>query len=164
MNWDAAKDAALLALGLYGAGLSSLNWWNASQRDKRRVLVRVNTVFTTYTNGSIGAPFARVEAVNVGHREVTIASISFEIDGKHLVPFTRDAFPAMPDTSLPAALKDGGTAHLIMAYADIAQALLDIGQRTKTIIIPFCRDSIGTTYRGDDWEFDPTAFSASARQ
>lgn len=155
MGWDTAKDVGLFALGVYGAVLSSLNWWNANQRDKRRIRVKISTAMPTYTNGQVGAPFACIEAVNIGHRDVTITSLSLEIGDKHLAPLSQNTFPGIADTVLPAVLKDGGTAQLFLAYAEIGHALVDIGLRSKTSVVPYCQDSSGEKYRGSPWEIDP---------
>lgn len=153
------KDVTLFALAIWGAGLSTMNWWQSRLREKRRIQVSLQTMMLTYTNGTLGAPYAQIQAVNAGHRDVTITSIALEVEGQRLVAMSSDSFPAKPDTRLPVILKDGASAHLLMSYADIGQALIYSGRRAKVDVIPIAEDSLGVTHRGKPWHVDPVEFT-----
>jgi hypothetical protein len=154
-SFPTVKDLVIFLLAIYGAGLSTFNLIQAVRKDRRRVSVRYSTVMPTY-GGTVGRCFAKVEAVNVGHRPVTITSLSFELpSGAKLVSFDSDQLPGFPDTRLPAVLSDGQTAHATISYADIAGALVSAGRTGKTRLTPYCEDTVGKVYRGEAWLADP---------
>jgi hypothetical protein len=60
-------------------------------------LVTASTAMPAY-GGRLGRPFAKIEAVNVGHRIVVIRTLTFELpSGDRLMPLSGDAFLGMPD-------------------------------------------------------------------
>jgi len=149
------KDAVLFFIAIYGAALSTFNWRQAVKRDRREITVSASTIMPTY-GSELGPPFAKVEAINTGHRVVTVKTITFEIaNGSRLAPMVADRFPGMPDTRLPATLTDGRTAYLMMPYSEIAQALLHNRQSGKIKLTPICVDTADNIYRGESWEIDP---------
>lgn len=100
--WPIAKDVALFLVALYGAVLSTFNWRQAVRNDRRVVKVGVSTAMPGYADGRLGPPFAKVEAINVGHRVVVVKTLTLELEnGDQLLPAQADAFPGMPDTRLP---------------------------------------------------------------
>ena len=149
------RDVVIFLLAIYGAGLSTFNLRQAMRREKRRVMVKFNTMVPTYADGSLGERYASIEATNVGHRVVRIETIGWSLPGnRHMFPTVRNSFPGMPDTDLPASLEDGDTARLIMSYADIAGALSDGGYTGTVEITPYCKDTTGKTHTGKPWQFD----------
>jgi hypothetical protein len=160
LTLSAAKDVLLFLLAVYGAALSTFNWRRSVRKSRREVQVSVSTAMPTYNDGRLGPCFAKVEATNAGHRAVTITALSLELTtGERLFSAIPDAFPGMQDTSLPAALSDGQSAHLFISYRDIAAALIQNGRRGMTKLTPVCNDSVGGIYKGDPWEVDPDEFS-----
>jgi hypothetical protein len=149
------KDVVIFLLAIYGAGLSTFNLIQAVRKERRTISVRYSTVIPTY-GSTLGRCFAKVEAVNAGHRPVTIKTLALELQsGAKLFSFQSDQLPGMPDTRLPAVLSDGATAHLFVPYADIAGALVNAGCAGKTPLRPYCEDTVGNEYRGDVWLADP---------
>lgn len=109
--------------------------------------------------GQVGAPFAKLEAVNTGQRAVTIKTISFQLPNRsRIFPMARDLFPLMSDTNLPATLADGQSAYLIMPYADIANALLHGGHTRRIRLTPVSVDTADNVYTGKPWDVDPHEF------
>ena len=162
MDWSIAKDLLLAALAIYGAALSTINWRNAERKDRRQIKVNMGTAMLTYTDGSLGAPFAHIEATNIGHRAVTIASLYIGFtDNRRMVATSNDAF-GTPDTRLPVDLKDGGSAVLYMPYSDIAHALQRAGLTGKVVLIPTAEDSSGGLHRGKPWSTSAQELMASA--
>lgn len=156
------KDVVLFLLAIYGAALSTFNWRQATRREKRIVKVRALTS-TPVFGGRLGQPFARLEAINIGHRPVTISSIAFELPGKRRVfSMTMDSFPGVEDTRLPATLSDGQTAHRHIPYREFARTLIDDGIAGKIKIYPICDDSAGNIHRGEPWEVDPKEMLAAS--
>jgi hypothetical protein len=154
-SFSTVKDVVIFALAIYGAGLSTFNLIQAVRKDRRRVSVRVSTAMPTYGD-TLGRCFAKIEAVNVGHRPVTIASLSLELpSGARLLSFGSNQLPGFPDTRLPAVLADVQTAHATISYADIAGDLVGAGHAGKTPLTPYCEDTVGTVYRGKVWLADP---------
>ena len=151
------KDILLSVIALYGAILSTFNYVQAARKDRRAVIVKSSTVMPTYGN-TLGNCFAKVEAINAGHRAVTISNLAFEVpEGQRLFPMG-SGVPGMEDTQLPASLSDGESAHLFVAYRDIGDALVSRGRTQKTNLIPICIDSLGGVYKGEPWEVDPHEF------
>jgi hypothetical protein len=160
-DWfPATRDVVLFVLAVYGALLSTFNWRQAVRRDRRSVAVTISTALPTFDNGSIGDCFAKIEAVNTGHRVVTISTLTLELDrGRRMFTMQGDSFPGMPDTRLPATLADGESAHLFIAYRQIGEALLRDGARQGGKVTPVCQDTVGNVYRGKPWNVNPSEFS-----
>ena len=160
LTFPTIKDVVLFGLAIYGALLSTFNWRQAAQKNKRSINVSISTAMPTYANGTIGQCFAKVEAVNDGHRTVTVSTLTLELEsGGRFFPTTSNAFPGIPDSPLPAILSDGQTAHLFLSYQQIADALINNGHRQKTKVRPVCVDTVGGVYKGKPWEVDPVEFS-----
>ncbi|KQV08910.1 hypothetical protein [Devosia sp. Root105] len=163
MDWTILKDVLLALLAVYGAVLSTINWRNAARKDQRLVKVNMGTAMLTYTDGTLGAPFAQIEATNVGHRAVTISSLYIGFpDNKKMVVTSNDAF-GKPDTRLPVELKDGSTAVLYMPYADIADTLHRAGLTGKVVLTPIAADTAGGLHRGAPWTTSADELMATAR-
>lgn len=153
-----ARDVVLFVIAIYGAVLSTFNWRQAVKKDRREITVSASTAMPTYGD-QLGPPYAKLEAVNTGHRVVTVKTLTFETaSGARLAPMLTDRFPGMPDTKLPASLSDGQSAHLLLPYSDVAEALMGNGQTGKTKLTPVCVDSADNVYRGEPWEVDPQEF------
>jgi hypothetical protein len=158
-QWSFIKDAVLFCIAIYGAALSTFNWRQAVRKDRREITVQTSTAMPTYHNGGLGPPFAKIEAINTGHRLVTVKTITFELPtGGRMFPMTAGGFAGMPDTRLPATLTDGQSAFMMMSYADIGDALIGNGKTGKVKLTPVCIDSADTVYRGKPWEVDPHEF------
>ncbi len=152
------RDVVLFGIAIYGAVLSTFNWRQAAKKDRRQITVSVSTALPTYGD-QLGAPYAKLEAVNTGHRVVTVKTLTFETpSGARLAPMLTDRFPGMPDTRLPVSLSDGQSAHLLLPYSDIAEALIGNGQTGKVKLTPVCVDSADNVHRGEPWDVDPREF------
>jgi hypothetical protein len=160
ITFPVMKEVVLFLVAVYGAVLSTFNWRQAVKKDRRNIKVVASSAVPTLESGALGPCFAKVEAVNVGHRPVTITALTFELPtGGRLATFAPDGLPGAPDTRLPATLADGQSAHVFMSYREIAIALLKSG-RGKTRLTPVCDDSAGGTYRGDPWNVDPNEWQS----
>ncbi|MGE0653266.1 MAG: hypothetical protein AB7P12_16205 [Alphaproteobacteria bacterium] len=149
-----AKDVLLLGIAVWGAALSTFNWWTARSKEARYVKVNTGTRFVTYDDGSFGPAFISIQAVNAGHRPVKIDFLAFELpDRRRLITIERNMFAGAPDTTLPVTLADGETASLHIPYAEIGKGLLRLGIK-KAKIYPIAIDTIGTRYRGGAWKVD----------
>jgi hypothetical protein len=159
VTFSVIKDVVLFLLAIYGAALSTFNWRQAVGRERRRILVKATTAMPTY-GSQLGPAFACLEAINIGHRVVTVATLVFELaDTKERIyPMESNTFPGLPDTQLPVALSDGQSAKVYLAHRQLADALLSHGRGT-TKLVPVCVDSVGGVYRGEPWEVDPAQFS-----
>lgn len=153
--FSTVKDVVIFLLAIYGAGLSTFNLIQAVRKERRRISVGYSTVMPTY-GGTLGRCFAKVEAVNVGHRPVTVKTLTFELhSGTKLFSFQSEQVPGFPDTRLPTVLADGQTAHALFPHADIAAGLISAGFTGKARLTPYCEDTVGNVYRGEAWEVDP---------
>ena len=154
LNLSVLKDILLTIVALYGAILSTVNFRQAVRKEHRVLAVKMSTAMPAW-GSKMGNCYARIEATNSGHRPVTVSTLTIELPSGKRIYSIGDGFPGVSDTSLPASLSDGGSAHLLMAYKDIGHALLNSGYTGKTKITPICVDSLGTEHRGDPWEVDP---------
>lgn len=154
------KDVLLFLLAVYGAALSTFNWRQSIRKEQRIITVNLSTAMPTYPDGSVGPCFAKLEAINTGHRTVNIVTLAIELPtGGRLYPTMRSSLPGILDTPLPATLSDGQSAHLFMAYRDIAAALIQSGRTEKIKLTPVCEDSAGGVHKGAPWDVDPHQFS-----
>jgi hypothetical protein len=158
------KDVLLFALAIYGAALSTFNWRSAVRKEKRVIEVRLSTLVPTLADGNLGQPHVKIEAVNIGHRPVTIAALTLEVpSGTRLWTTSFDLFSGFPDTRLPATLSDGQIAHLSIPYSALVERLAAEAGTGKTTITPVCLDTAGNVYRGKKWEVDLSDFARAAR-
>jgi hypothetical protein len=158
-TWETFKDIVLFAIAVYGAWLSTVNWLQARDKDKRRIDVSAGSVIPAFMDGRTGATYARITAVNTGHRPVTVTGLTFQLrEGGRLAILSSSGIPGQPDTQLPATLADGESAYATIAYRDIAQALRQSGRSGTVKLTPICDDSAGTTHIGNAWDVDVDEF------
>lgn len=154
-----AFDAATLLIAVYGAALSSLVYRRDGQKDQRAVLVRLSSFAPVWYGQGVGANMAKVEAVNTGHRPVTVTYLTLRLPNLHTLASLSSGVPGMPDTALPAVLNDGDIAHKSWSYSDIGHALLGAGYRQDVLLTPVATDSTGRKYIGEAWSVSPTEFA-----
>lgn len=160
LTWSLAKDVVLALLAAYGAILSTLNWRQARDKERRQVKVALSTVVPAYADGNLGGSFARIEVTNVGHRAVTIKTVALELPGgARMFRGMGRPFPGIRDPDLPVSLADGQSASFHLAYADIGEALIASGRSSITKIAPVCEDTADNEYRGKEWPVNPAEFS-----
>jgi hypothetical protein len=154
----AAKDFSLLALALYGAILSTINWRLAARRDARRIKVVMGAAMPAL-GSRVGPPYAKVEAINVGHRAVMIDILTLELpSGARMFTAYGSGIAGLESTRLPASLNDGESAQYIVSYEDIGQALRSHNLGRGTNLTPVCVDTAGNVYKGKPWKVDPDEF------
>ena len=133
MTWEALKDYVLFGLAIYAAVLSSLNWWQSRRKDRRTLRVTLKRGVVRIGDGH--SAFAVIEAVNTGHRTISITRLTAELPNKKQIELTRSSAIFL-NTPLPATLGDG----------DIA------GYKDTITICALAEDSIGNIYRSDTHE------------
>jgi hypothetical protein len=158
----AAKDLVLLALALYGAILSTINWRHSARRDAAQIKVVIGPMRPT-EGPQPGPPYARVEAINVGQRTVMIDILTLELPsgGRMFTPYM-SGIAGLESTRLPASLDEGETARYIVSYEEIGRALRSHGLGRGTKLTPVCIDAAGRVTKGKPWEIDPDEFSPAA--
>lgn len=154
MTFAILKDAVLFVLAIYGAALSTLNWYTNQKRDRRSLKVELNTVMVAYQNRKLGSRYVQISAVNDGLQVVTVSSIYLLLPGGKKLMMTAPGDFAQPDTDLPAKLASTETAKAHMSYTDVAIALFGSGKTGKITVYPACEDSLGKTYRGKQISID----------
>lgn len=146
------KDVTLFILAIWGAALSTFNWRQAVQKNRRCVEVSTVTAMPAYGDGNLGTCYAEIKATNTGHRPVTVTTIVFELpDNARLFPTALQGLPGMQNTPLPVTLKDGESVRHHISYRDIANALINSGRNNITELTPICEDSTGGIHRGKPW-------------
>ena len=149
------KDILLSMLALYGAVLSTFNYTQSVRKERRSVVVSLSTAMPTY-GAIVGDCFAKIEAINAGHRPVTISTLALEVpEGQRLFSTGSGGAPGMSDTQLPISLADGQSAQVFFSYKAIGDTLVRYGCTQKIKLTPICEDSFGTVYKGKLWEVDP---------
>jgi len=150
----AAKDLVLLALALYGAVLSTINWRHLTRRDAARIKLVISTMMPA--QGSQGGPYAKIEAINLGQRTVAIDILTLQLPSgaRMFTPYNTD-IAALESTRLPASLQVGGMARYIVSCEEIGRALRSHGLGRGTKLLPVCVDTAGNVYEGEPWEVDP---------
>jgi len=163
ISFGIVKDVVLFALAIWGAGLSTYSFLSAKRKDARSIAVRQSTVMHTF-GSSLGPPIARLEAINTGHRVVTVSTLTFETStGGRIFPLTDNRFVGMKDTPLPTTLGDGQSAQMHLSYEEIADALISNGKVGKVSITPICVDSTGGVHRGEVWHVDTDELTRMGR-
>jgi hypothetical protein len=149
------KDGALFIVAIYGAVLSTINYWRARQKDRRSIRVVLNTVMPTY-GASLGPPFFCLQAVNMGHRVSLVSVLTLQLpDRRRIWPICSNQVAGMNDTSFPARLAEGEVAQRYISYEDVGNALMAHGIVTKTKLTPICEDTTGGQYAGKPIGVDP---------
>jgi hypothetical protein len=152
------KDVLLSVVALYGAVLSTFNYTQSVRKERRSVVVSLSTAMPTY-GATVGDCFAKIEAINAGHRSVTISTLALEFpEGQRLFSTGSVGAPGVSDTQLPISLADGQSAQMFFSYKDIGNTLVSHGRTQKIKLTPICIDSFGTVYKGKLWDVDPREF------
>jgi hypothetical protein len=150
----AAKDLVVLALALYGAILSTINW-RALRKDARQIKVALGTVMPT-CGSRPGPAYAKIEAINVGQRAVSIDILTLELpSGARMFTPYSTGIAGLESTRLPATLEDGEIAQHVVSHEEIGRALRSHGLGRGTRLTPVCVDTAGNVYKGKPWEVDP---------
>jgi hypothetical protein len=158
----AAKDLGLLALALYGAILSTINWRHSAKRDAAQIKVVAGML--PAWGSQAGPPYARVEAINLGQRSVTIDILTLELpSGARMFTPYKSGIAGLESTRLPATLNDGETARYIVSCDEIGRALRSHGLGRGTRLTPVCVDTAGRVTRGKPWEVDPDQLLATSQ-
>ena len=153
-NFAVVKDVVLFVLAIWGAGLSTYSFLVAKRKEKRSIQVKVSTVMLTY-GSELGPPIAKLEAINIGQRVVTVSTLTFETPTKgRMFPLAENRYPGMSDTKLPVSLNDGQSAQMHISYHEIGEALVGNGKTGRIRIVPVCVDSTGGEHRGEPWDID----------
>jgi len=154
MLFAAYKDVLLFILAIYGAVLSTFNFAQARRKEQRNIEFRVSLTRPTF-GPQYDQPFARLEAINVGQRVVSIRALYFALQSvEKLNTPKNDKFIHETDSRLPAELADGQIAHVLIAYSTIANALVKIGRVEELMLVPVCEDTSGNIHRGKPWTFN----------
>jgi hypothetical protein len=158
-----AKDVVLFLLAIWGAGLSTYSFRAARRKDKRLIHMRKTTVMLTY-GSELGPPIAKLEAINIGQRTVSVSTLTFETPTKgRIFPLRTNRFPGLIDSDLPISLADGQSAQMHISYKEIGEALTVSGKSIRVKIVPICVDSTGGEHRGEPWEVDTNELMAIGR-
>lgn len=157
-TWALAKDILLAVIAFYGAILSTFNWRQAIKRDRRSLVVKLQTTIP-YFGAELESPLCEVRVTNTGHRPVTVTTIALALpNGAQIFSIADAHLPWIRNTSLPAALTDGESASIYIAYNAIGEGLMQRGYTDKVQVTAVCEDSTGTVYRGGHWTIDPIEF------
>lgn len=137
-------------LAIYGALLSTYTFW-ATRRDKRRrVDVAISFGFLTLPQG-LSPEMMLIKYANPGHVTVTINSPGLELpDGRTLAFFRGKT----SDVTFPHALEPGKGCTIWNPAGDLVEQLVENGFSGTVRLVPFCRDQIGTTFKGKRYDFD----------
>lgn len=147
-------EGVTLAIALWGAGLGT--WTAVSQwrKDHVRVEAHLSWGLIGMTDGS--APGALLmEARNVGHRPVEIASFQLRLpDGQNMV--------FLPEPRLPCQLEPGQSAKAWVYATQLSQTLAEHGYAGALDVRAVCRDAIDRNYVSNALQIDPAALRTIA--
>jgi hypothetical protein len=158
--YSVIKDPLLFLIAIYGAALSTINWRQAVRKERRAIVVRASEHSEHNDSGEpwAFAKFAKIEATNIGHRPVTVKTLTFELPtGIRMCATPSEEFPSVSGTVLPASLSDGQSAYSYMSYLYIACEIaceLNKSKNRKIKLIPTCEDSAGGIHKGAPWAVD----------
>lgn len=156
-TFDQLKEWALLLLALYGAALSTFNWYYERSKTKRVVRVTHGYKYPITYTGDIGPEYLEIRATNAGERQVTIATLTLEHPNGGWFANQVDAIHGLEDTARPFALSDGETGSAHFSMLGLRSALRRNGFTMHTTVRPLAVDTLGTRYRGAPIGIDPSA-------
>jgi len=160
MEWwnDWGKDVVVALIAIYGAALSTINWWQARRKDQRTLRldwddhIHRNVPDGRFFGSTKSVPVLIVKATNTGYRSVPVAALGIELeDGTPL----RTDYDGSRTTRLPAQIGDGAVASAWIDEEEVLRALQrelkrdDRASLPATIrVFPYAKSAIGGTYRG----------------
>lgn len=80
------KDVVLLVIAVWGAALSTFNWWTGRLKERRNIRLKLSTYTPVFQNGTLGQRYVRVTAVNAGHRAVKIDHLALALKERSVGP------------------------------------------------------------------------------
>ena len=159
-TYDNIKDVVIFLLAIWGAVLSTINWRQNTDKNKRCIKVTASTAMPAYETGDLGDCYAEIKATNTGHRSVTVNRLFFELPDKAtLVLISSQGLPGVSNPQFPVTLADGESVSCYISYRDIASALVNSNRSEKVRLTPVCEDSASGVYKGEAWDVDPAEFS-----
>jgi len=138
------SDVITLFIALYGAILSTAIFWREQQKDRRTLRVSCRISFGISARGTTtGQHYLSIEAVNNGHRPITITQVGLLTNTKEI------CIPVMSDPNfypIPKKLEDGESVMVHMDWNDITNADPRLKDKKAYYIKAFVEDAEGEKY------------------
>ena len=133
------SDLLTLLIALYGAILSTVIFLRERQKEYRTLRVSCNVSLGTSSKGITGR-YISIEAVNIGHRPITIIQAGLKSNTKEIL------IPVISDPNfypIPKKLEDG---DLLMVHIDWDDIVNAAKEKKVYYIKAFVEDAEGKKY------------------
>src|SRR5713226_2289552 len=135
------KDIIFIALGAWGAILSTYNWLRDLHDRQTRLKLSVAIGRIGDGRGHISQPLVNCTIANPSRNTITISTFGFALPNKKIL-----AYPLPIGASLPLELAPGKSGMLAVDMADLADLARAEGFSGPVNITPICCDQIGKRY------------------
>lgn len=142
------KDIATVLIAIYAAALSTYTFLTNRRKDRPDIVVEVTTDLR-------GTPpvinlMVTLNALNVGHRPVTLAVTGFLLPDGQIMDFIRPQI----DVEFPHKLVSGERCRAWMEIGNLKANLMKAGYYQKVEVVGYFRDEVNRIYKSKKWEFD----------
>jgi hypothetical protein len=148
------KDVVPPVLGVAGFALSVFNFWKAANKDKRQIKVSLGMAMIAVSNDSDTNTLVTIEAVNVGHRQVTLGSMVLELPSRKKLAIMRQKYGPLVNPTFPMQLTDGQNATLYIPLLELKAALNEAGEGKHPLICALCTTTSGEKFRSKMQKFE----------
>jgi len=141
--WDNIVGVITTVLAIYGAVLSSLNFWHMRKRDKKELYIEANFIQSSYVEANI----ATITVVNKSLRPITIKEIGLKYDPSVEPKLSKPVDYENDAARLPAKLETSDQfSYDVPCYYSANQN--DKADHFDTIAVPYAIDNEGQRYKG----------------
>lgn len=151
-DWSRAIAWVALAVALYGALLSTVQWRESRAQRMRRL--RVSLFVGTVRSGGVQHRKGLVlRAVNPGYEKVVATTAGVLLPDGWRVAFDHPE----PNLSFPLTIEGGGNVYIsapAKALVQLCRAMLERGFTGKVVLTGYFEDGLGECHRSDPLLFD----------
>jgi hypothetical protein len=148
------KDVVPPVLGVAGFALSVFNFWKAANKDKRQIKVSMGMAMVGVSGDTDTNTLITLEAVNVGHRQVTVGSMVIELGNGKRLAITRQKYGPLVNPNFPIQLTDGQNITVYVPLLELKEGLLEAGAGKRPMICALCTTTSGEKFRSEKQKFE----------
>lgn len=141
--WDNIVGVITTVLAIYGAVLSSLNFWHMRKRDKKELHIEANFIQSSYVEANI----ATITVVNKSLRPITIKEIGLKYDPSVEPKLSKPVDYENDAARLPAKLETSDQFSYDVPCCYFANEKEKF-HHFDTCAIPYAIDNEGQKYNG----------------
>jgi hypothetical protein len=142
------KDIITVLIAVYGAVLSTYTFLATRRRDKPNIIIEV----TTDLRGDMSRAglMITLNALNVGHRPITLSMMGFLLPDGQIMDFIRP----QTDVEFPYKLESGERCRAWMEVERFKANLMKAGYYQQVELVGYFRDEVNRIYKSNKWVFN----------